>query len=76
MNLLFYFTVQSTALDPATVLWASRGFLIGAFTMPVCCAVMAHFPKAHHIFAVPVVSLLTASVLTVLGIIRTMMEVA
>src|SRR5882672_81673 len=40
MNMLFYFTAQSTALDPATALWASRGFLIGAFTMPACCVVM------------------------------------
>ena len=61
-------------LEPATVLWASRGFLIGAFTMPVCCAVMAHFSKAHYVFAVPVVSLVAASALTICGIIQTMME--
>jgi len=72
MNLLFYFTAQSTALDPATVLWASRGFLIGAITMPVCCVVMAHLPKARYVFVMPVVSLLAASVLTIKGIIQTL----
>jgi hypothetical protein len=76
MNLLFYFTAQSSPLEPATALWASRGFLLGAFTMPVCCAVMAHFPRAHYVFAVPVVSLLAASSLTICGIIQTMMETA
>ena len=35
--------------------------------MPVCCVVMAHFPKAHLIFAVPVVSLITGGVLTCLA---------
>ena len=74
MNLLFYFTAQSAPLEPATVLWASRGFIVGAFTMPVCCAVMAHFPKAHYVFAVPVVSLVAASALTICGIIQTMTE--
>src|SRR6185436_16610328 len=58
MNLLFYFTALSAPTDPTDTLWASRGFLIGAFTMPLCCAAMAHFPKAHYLFAVPVVTLL------------------
>ena len=76
MNLLFYFTAQSAPLDPASTIWASRGFLIGAFTMPVCCGVMAHYPKTRCLFAVPVVSLVAASVLTVFGNVRTRMEVA
>jgi hypothetical protein len=72
INLLFYFTARCTALAPVTTLWASRSFLIGAFTMPLSCAVMAHFPKAHYIFAVPVVSLLAATVLTITGIVKTL----
>lgn len=76
MNLLFYFTAQSAPLEPATALWASRGFLVGAFTMPLCCVMMAHFPKARHLFAVPVVSLVAASALTVWGIFQTLKEVA
>ena len=72
MNLLFYFTALSAPLELATASWASRGFLLGAFTMPLCCAVMANFPKSHYLFAVPVISLLTASTLTIRGIIQTL----
>jgi hypothetical protein len=72
MNLLFYFTADSAALGPTTALWASRGFLLGAFTMPLCCAVMANFPKAHYLFAVPVISLVAGSALTIRGIIQTL----
>jgi hypothetical protein len=40
--------------------------MVGAVTMPVCCVIMAHFPKAHLIFAVPVVSLILGGVLTLI----------
>jgi hypothetical protein len=52
---------------------ASWGFVIGAVTMPLCCVVMAHFPKAHMIFAVPVVSLIFAGA-TVLLLIHSARE--
>ncbi len=42
---------------------ASWAFIIGGVTMPVCCAVMAHFHKAHMIFSVPVLSLIIGGVL-------------
>jgi hypothetical protein len=45
---------------------ASWAFVVGAITMPICCVVMAHFPKAHMIFAVPVLCLITAGVLTLI----------
>jgi hypothetical protein len=38
--------------------------------MPVCCVVMAHFPKAHMIFAVPVVSLIAGGILTLMEVIK------
>jgi len=41
-------------------------FVIGAISMPICCLIMAHFPKAHLLFSVPVVSLLLAGSMTVL----------
>ena len=64
LNLLFVLTVQN--LSPAGVLVhvASLAFIIGAIAMPACCVVMAHFPKAHLIFAVPVVSVIAGGVLT------------
>jgi len=69
-NLLFWLTAQrfeTTSLAPCVAAW---GFVVGAITMPLCCVVMAHHPKARMLFAVPVVSLLAAGVLTLLEIIR------
>jgi hypothetical protein len=31
--------------------------------MPLCCLVLAHFPKAHVIFAVPVISLIAGGLM-------------
>jgi hypothetical protein len=64
LNLLFCLTVQNLSPVGSLVHVASLAFIIGAIAMPVCCVVMAHFPKAHLIFAVPVVSLITGGVLT------------
>lgn len=66
VNLLFWLTIQK--ISPASPLaeFASWAFIVGAVTMPVCCLVMAHFPKAHLIFAVPVISLILGGVLTVI----------
>jgi hypothetical protein len=67
VNLLFWLTLQrvvpseSFATVTAVASWA---FIIGGVTMPLCCLVMAHFPKAHLIFAVPVVSLILGGALT------------
>ena len=70
VNLLFWLTAQSLfPLAPlATV--AAWALIVGAITMPICCVVMAHFPKAHSIFAVPVLTLITGGVLTLLEIIK------
>lgn len=63
-NLVFWVTarllpVQSSSLDIASV-----AFLIGGITMPVCTVLAAHWPRARHLFAIPVVSLLVAGVVT------------
>jgi hypothetical protein len=63
LNLLFVLTVQNFAPAGALVHVASLAFIIGAVAMPVCCVVMAHFPKTHLIFAVPVVSLIIGGAL-------------
>ena len=69
VNLLFWLTMQN--ISPPVRLPASRpwAFILGAITMPVCCVIMAHFPKAHLIFAVPVVSLITGGVLTLILVV-------
>lgn len=70
VNLMFYFTVRAFPSGDLFAAIASIGFVAGAVTMPVCCLLMAHWPKAKAAFAVPVLSLLLAGVLTVVAIIR------
>ena len=70
VNLLFCLTVQNFLLTGALIHFASLAFIVGAIAMPVCCVVMAHFPKAHMIFAVPVVSLITGGILILLEVIK------
>jgi hypothetical protein len=70
VNLLFCLTVQNFSLAGPLVHFASWTFVVGAMAMPVCCVVMAHFPKAHLIFSVPVVSLITGGILTLMEVIK------
>jgi hypothetical protein len=70
VNLLFCLTVQNFSLTGPLVHFASLAFITGAIAMPVCCVVMAHFPKAHMIFAVPVVSLIAGGILTLMEVIK------
>src|SRR5579863_105738 len=45
VNLLFSLTIGGLApLSPLSQL-AAWAFIIGGITMPLCCVVMAHFPK-------------------------------
>jgi len=70
VNLLFWLTMQIIdAREPLADL-ASSAFIIGTITMPLCCMVMAQFPKAHLIFAIPVLSLIAGGVLTLLEVIK------
>ena len=71
VNLLFCLTVQNFSLAGPLVHSASLAFIAGAIAMPLCCAVMAHFPKAHLIFSIPVVSLLIGGVLVLTVIVQT-----
>ena len=70
VNLLFCLTVQNFPLTGARIHCASLAFIVGAVAMPVCCAVMTHFPKAHLVFSVSVVSLITGGILTLLEVIK------
>ena len=63
VNLLFCLTARNLSLTGPFAGVASWAFIVGALTMPVCCVVMAHHPKAHLIFAVPVLSLVTGGAL-------------
>jgi hypothetical protein len=73
VNLLFWLTLPRIApLEPlaTAVTTASWAFIIGGMAMPLCCVVMAHFPKARLIFAVPVVSLILGAALTLTLLVR------
>lgn len=70
VNLLFWLTMNQLAASGLHVSAASWAFIIGAITMPACCVVMAHSPKLHLIFTVPVVSLLIAGAFTLAVVIR------
>jgi hypothetical protein len=68
VNLFFYLTTQPLAGGLLLPL-ASSAFIIGGITMPVCCLTMAHFPKSHLLFAVPVISLIVGALLTLAAIV-------
>ena len=70
VNLLFCLTAQTFSLAGSFVAGASWAFIAGAISMPLCCLVMAHFPKAHLIFAVPVISLIAGGVLIFMEVIK------
>lgn len=70
VNLCFYLTMQSLSGANRSAGMASWSFIVGAITMPVSCVIMAHFPKAHAIFAVPVLSLIAGAVLTLMEVAK------
>ena len=70
VNLFFWLTLSLNPVGGSLVNVASAAFILGAVTMPLCCVIMAHFPKLHLIFAVPVVSLVTGGLLTLWEVIR------
>ena len=70
VNLCFYLTMQSLSSAGSYAGAASWLLIVGAITMPVSCVIMAHFPKAHAIFSVPVLSLIAGAVLTLMEVAK------
>jgi hypothetical protein len=70
VNLLFWLTWQQIPQPGPLAGMASWAFMVGAVTMPVACVVMAHFPKAHLVFVVPVLCLITGGSLTLLEVAK------
>lgn len=64
VNLVFYWTAQRFAPGNLAAEIASRAFIVGAVSMPLCCVLLAHFRRTHQLFGVPVLSLITGAVLT------------
>ncbi len=70
VNLGFYFTVRAAGSGAAIVPVASWAFVVGAISMPLCCYLMAHFPRARLLFGLPVISLLLGGVFTAVSIFQ------
>jgi len=64
VNLLFELTLGRVLSPEPLATAASWAFILGGITMPACCLVMAHCPRARLLFALPVLSLITGGVLT------------
>jgi hypothetical protein len=70
VNLLFHLTAQKFSMASSAMSVASAAFILGAITMPLCCVVMAFFPKTRMLFAVPVISLITGGILTLMEVVK------
>lgn len=70
VNFLFYLTAQSFTHVSTAMTVASRGFVLGAVSMPVCCFIMAHRPRLRALFLIPVASLVAAGTLTLWEVIK------
>lgn len=67
INLLFAITLHIAGAKSQAAEYAAWAFILGGILMPICCALMAHFPssKPALLFAPPVTSLLLGGALTV-----------
>jgi hypothetical protein len=70
VNLMFYLTARFAGISGSMADIAAWAFIVGAISMPLCCVIMAHAPRFHMIFAVPVISLLVGGVLTLTLVVR------
>ena len=68
VNLCFYLTAQAIGMVGTPLSIASWSFVVGAISMPLCCLAMAHFPRSHAFFGVPVISLLVGGALMVFAV--------
>ncbi|HSU56776.1 MAG TPA: hypothetical protein VLT36_22145 [Candidatus Dormibacteraeota bacterium] len=62
VNLMFAFTARNFSLPPQVMQLSAAMFIVGAVSMPMCCILMAHYPKTRLLFAVPILSLLTGGI--------------
>ena len=70
LNVLFALGAERLHLGPAALALASRAFIAGGLTMPLCCGLAAFRPRLQPLFAVPVVSLVLGASLVVAGMLR------
>ena len=69
LNLLFAFTNQIVALPARAASLAAGALIAAAVAMPTCCFLAAWRPSFRHLFAVPVVGVLTGIMATLVGVV-------
>jgi hypothetical protein len=74
VNLCFYFTARELPVSAGLAI-ASGALILGAASMPVCCAVTAFLPRARTWFALPVLSLALGAAITILTLAGVMVGV-
>ena len=68
LNVLFVQGLDRMALSESALALASAGLVVGALTMPACCALAAFGRRSPVLFVVPVTSLLMGVGLTTWGL--------
>jgi len=74
VNLAFYVTTKEISLSNTVMNLAGWAFVTGAVSMPLCCLLMAHFPPARLLFAIPVLSLLLGGSLVMVGLLHPVVQ--
>lgn len=67
LNILFALSSHELLLAGAALRLASWALILGAITMPLCCFLSAWRKPLRHFFPVPVLSLTTGIVSTLIG---------
>ena len=62
LNLLFALTLKAVDFPVTGAEIASKGFILGLITMPLCCFLTAWRKPFRHLFPIPVLSVLTGIV--------------
>ena len=69
VNLFFWTTMNAVPAASPLVPVAGWALVVGAVSMPICCVLMAHWPRTRMVFAVPVLSLIAGAALTIIVLI-------
>lgn len=70
LNIMFHFTARELGWTGSLADIASITMVIGGLAMPLCCGIVASWPRGKMIFAVPVISLVCGGTLTLLEVLK------
>lgn len=69
INVVYSLTLTTTGVVPGYPMVASVSLIVGAFLMPLTCYLTAWKRSFRHIFALPVISVATALLLLLQGMV-------